>query len=139
MTAREYLEEIRSIDLQLRVKESELEKTRQDIYCLSATDYSKDKISGGRPMDISDKIAKLDALREEINNDWGRLIDERKKAKVLIQKIRDHRYISVLIERYVNAKEWEQIGNSLDYSVDGLYKLHREAIHKFEKVYSKRQ
>ena len=136
MTAREYLEEIRSIDLQLRVKESELEKTRQDIYCLSATDYSKDKISGGRPMDLSDKIAKLDALREEINNDWDRLIDERKKAKVLIQKIRDHRYISVLIERYVNAKEWEQIAKCLDYSKVGLYTLHRIALKKFDEVYS---
>ena len=52
MTGREYLNQIRDTDLNIRCKEREIFRIRQDIMSLQAIDYSKDKVSGGQPITI---------------------------------------------------------------------------------------
>ena len=42
MTGREYLNQIRDTDLNIRCKEREIFRIRQDIMSLQAIDYSKD-------------------------------------------------------------------------------------------------
>ena len=65
MTAKEYLEYVRSLDTRLRIKELEITQLRNDICSIQALDYSRDKITGGSPIDISGKIVRLDELIRE--------------------------------------------------------------------------
>ena len=46
MTAKEYLEYVRSLDTRLRIKELEITQLRNDICSIQALDYSRDKITG---------------------------------------------------------------------------------------------
>lgn len=66
MTAKEYLNNVRTIDIQLKVKEHRLEKLRQDLYALQSIDYSKDRVDGGQGLDMGDKIAKIQRAGKEV-------------------------------------------------------------------------
>ena len=70
MTGREYLNQIRDTDLNIRCKEREIFRLRQDIMSLQAIDYSRDRITGGQPITIADKVANLDAVTDEIMKEW---------------------------------------------------------------------
>ena len=82
MTGREYLIQIRDTDLNIRCKEREIFRLRQDIMSLQAIDYSKERISGGQPITIADKVANLDAVTDEIMREWSTYFQERERARL---------------------------------------------------------
>ena len=88
MTAKEYLEYVRSLDTRLRIKELEITQLRNDICSIQALDYSRDKITGGSPIDISGKIVRLDELIRKANEDWDRLMEERERQSALLQRLK---------------------------------------------------
>ena len=77
VTAKEYLRTVLEANLELRSKEDELATYRQDCYSISAIDYSKDRVTGGASTDISDKIAKLSKLIQDVDKRWEELIQWR--------------------------------------------------------------
>ena len=101
MTAKEYLEYIRSLGVRIRMEEQQIAWLRQDICSIQALDYSKDRITGGRPLDVSDKIARLDELIEKAYVDWDRFIDIRAEARQLISELASTKQQEVLIRRYI--------------------------------------
>ena len=131
MTAKEYLQQLRTIDMQLRNMESQLHKLHQDIYCLQATDYSKDKTMGGKQVDIGDKVAKINDEADKINAAWDRLIDLRAEARERIGQLTNVYHRIILIERYVNAKSWEQVALMIHYTYRRTTQLHGEALAEF--------
>ena len=135
MTAKEYLNRVRSIEAELRNKESRLAKFRQDILTLQSIDYGKDRVDGGVPMDMADKIAKIETLEQQVNDEWDELIYKREEAAQLIEQLENPKYKGVLIERYINCKSWEKIAVELNYSWNGLFKIHGKALREFQKVY----
>lgn len=133
MTAKEYLEYVRSLDTRLRIKELEITQMRNDICSIQALDYSRDKITGGSPIDISGKIVRLDELIREANEDWDRLIDEREKAKHLIAAIESEKQREVLTRRYISNERWEAIAFSMGISWPSTHRLHHRALKNFQK------
>ena len=106
MNAKEYLEYIRSLDIRLRMKESQISRLRADICCIQALDYTKDRISGGSPVDISDKIARLDELIRTANEEWDELIAERERANARIRKLESIKQQEVLTRRFIYNEKW---------------------------------
>lgn len=137
MDAKEYLQSIRDIDRQLRVREREWQSLRQDVCSLQSLDYSKDVVSGGRLVGLDDKIARLVDMFEEINAEWGELINRKQKARALIRMLPDVMEQTVLIERYILARDWAQIAFNLDLSEASMYRVHREALEKFSEIFFK--
>lgn len=84
MTGREYLNQIRDTDLNIKCKEREVLRLQQDIMYLQALDYSKDIVSGGQPITFEDKIANIDALSNELMREWSGYLRERERARFLI-------------------------------------------------------
>lgn len=136
MTAKEYLNNVRTIDIQLKVKEHRLVKLRQDLYTLQSIDYSKDRVDGGQGLDMGDKIAKIQEMEKKINAEWDELIFVRDQAEEKINQLPDMMYRAVLLERYINCKDWENIAVDLHYSWKGIFKLHGRALKSFEIVHS---
>lgn len=135
MDAKEYLQSIRDIDRQLRVREREWQSLRRDIYSLQSLDYSKDVVSGGRPTWLDDKIARLVDALEEIKAEWDVLIDRRQKARALIRKLPDVTEQTVLIERYILARSWEQIAFDLGVTWRHAWRVHERAFKKFSEIF----
>lgn len=130
-SARDYLEQIRHLESRLRIKESQIAQYRRDICSLRALDYTADKICGGSPIDVSDKIARLDELIRETNREWDEFINAREKAEELIKKLESVRQQEVLTKRYIQNKRWEQIAVEMNITWRHTFRLHRAALEEF--------
>ena len=137
MTGREYLIQIRDTDLNIRCKEREIFRLRQDIMSLQAIDYSKERISGGQPITIADKVANLDAVTDEIMKEWSTYLQERERARFMINQIRSTKQRTVLVDRYINGCTWEKVAELIDCSRQNVHNLHKRAIKSFEEIYKK--
>lgn len=135
MNAKEYLEYIRSLDIRLRMKESQISRLRADICCIQALDYTKDRISGGSPVDISDKIARLDELIRTANEEWDELIAERERANARIRKLESIKQQEVLTMRFIYNEKWEVIAVKMDITWQGTWQLFYRALKNFQKIF----
>lgn len=131
MTAKEYLEYVRSLEVRLRMKEERIAQLQHDICSLQALDYAKDKITGGSPIDVSDKIARLDELIRDTNREWDELIEMREQAKTLIAKLESATQQEVLTKRYIQNKRWEQIAVEMNITWRYTFRIHRAALEAF--------
>lgn len=135
MNAKEYLEYIRSLDIRLRMKESQISRLRADICCIQALDYTKDRISGGSPVDISDKIARLDELIRTANEEWDELIAERERANACIRKLDSIKQQEVLTRRFIYNEKWEVIAVKMNVTWQSVWKLYYRALKSFQKIF----
>ena len=135
MTAKEYLEYVRSLDTRLRIKELEITQLRNDICSIQALDYSRDKITGGSPIDISGKIVRLDELIRKANEDWDRLIDERERANTRIRKLESIKQQEVLTRRFIYNEKWEAIAVKMNITWQSVWKLYYRALKSFQKIF----
>lgn len=137
MTGREYLNQIRDTDLNIKCKEREVLRLQQDIMYLQALDYSKDIVSGGQPITFEDKIANIDVLSNELMREWSGYLRERERARFLINAISSAKQKAVLIDRYINCYTWEKVAKLIGCSVQNIHNLHKRAIRNFEVIFKK--
>ena len=78
-----------------------------------------------------DLIIKIIDLEKEITKDIDRLIDEKRKAKTVIDKL-DGSYRLVMSMRYLECMKWEEIAYRLGYSIQAVYKIHGQALKRVE-------
>ena len=135
MNAKEYLEYVRSLDIRLRMKDSQISQLQRDIYCIQALDYTKDRISGGSPVDISDKIARLDELIREVNEEWDELIAERERANARIRRLESIKQQEVLTRRFIYNEKWEVIAVKMNITWQSVWKLYYRALKSFQKIF----
>ena len=134
MNAKEYLEYVRSLDIRLRMKDSRISQLQRDICCIQALDYTKDRISGGSPVDISDKIARLDELIREANEEWDELIAERERANARIRRLESIKQQEVLTRRFIYNEKWEVIAVKMNITWQGTWQLFYRALKNFQKI-----
>lgn len=134
MTGAEFLESIWDLEEDIRLKEEEVAKIRDDIKYLKAVDTTKDKVDGGKPMDIADKIGKLEEVKDKLNTEWDKLIDRREKARGLIKLVQTGVYRDILTRRYINHSPWGPIARKMCFREDYARHLLAPAIIEFEKV-----
>lgn len=135
MNAKEYLEYVRSLDIRLRMKDAQISQLQRDICCIQALDYTKDRISGGSPVDISDKIARLDELIREANEEWDELIAERERANACIQRLESIKQQEVLTRRFIYNEKWEVIAVKMNITWQSVWKLYYRALKSFQKIF----
>ena len=143
MTAKEYLEQpkakaelmqIRRLDKALKSIETEIDQCRADMYSLHATDYSKDRVSGGQGEDISAKVAKLSEYMEKRNRQWDELIIAKTNIRIKIDNVSDYLLRTVLVEYYVLQHTWEEVSIHIGYSWPQTHRLHAKALQAYEDV-----
>lgn len=131
MTAKEYLWRVRDAEQELRQLEMEYKQARDDMLHLKAIEYDKERVSTSRIGDLSDAIAALERYAEEVNAQWNRLIALRKAAKVLIGRVPDGRYRTILQGRYLYGQSWEQVAVGLGYTYRHVLWMHGKALQSF--------
>ena len=135
MNAKEYLEYVRSLEVRLRMKEERIAQLQHDIYSLQALDYAKDKITSGSPIDVSDKIARLDELIRDTNREWDELIEMREQAKTFISKLESAKQQEVLTRRFLQNEKWEVIAVKMEITWQGTWQLFYRALKNFQKIF----
>lgn len=134
MTAREYLERLRTIDRDINAmlehKQEMLERATSirsmpDGVCVQTSTSSR----------VETAAIKLADYGEEINLCVDRLVDSKREAKRLIDMLQDSRFRSILSYRYLYDWPWEKIMGQMHYEIAQTFRLHGYALLDFEKVY----
>lgn len=133
MTAKEYLNNIRSFRPRLRIKEQQLQQLRRDIGSLKAVDCTRERVCGTPHMDIADKIAQIDELITQINTELDELIRAREEARQLIDRLQDVREQQVLSARYILCETWEQIAVDMGFTRQHTHRIHGAALVSLQK------
>ena len=83
---------------------------------------------------MEDTIVKIIDLQEEINRDIDQLVDLKREIMVVIKKISNVEYQTILENRYLSFMSWEQIAVKMKYSIQQIYRLRDRAHKVVEKI-----
>ena len=132
MTAKEYLQQARTLDLLINVKQDELYALR-----LTATSVSSpvlgDKVKSGSINSAMQIVDKIIALQELINSEVDRLVDLKAEIHEKIEKVYNPQLIVVLTDKYINGFTLEQIAERMGVAHKTVYRLHGQALQVFRK------
>ena len=134
MTAKEYLEQARFLDLRIDAKLEEVD--RLNALATKATSVYSD-VPGSPNRDtakMAKTIEKIVDLENEINRDIDSLVDLKRDISNVIKQIQNQEYQYILEQRYLHFVKWEVIAVNLGYDVRWIYKLHGSALKRIENV-----
>lgn len=135
MTAKQYLRQLRRLDLIINAKLVQLDELRS--LALKITP-SPDPAGGGRKTNadrICGIVAKLIDLERDIDKAIDRLIDLKKEAAEMIDGLDDDLLRLVLTHRYINGRTWCEVAYELGCTPQWAHKLHARALAEFEQKY----
>lgn len=135
MSTREYLSDIRFIDIKIKRKE------RQIAVLKDMTTDMTQKLSDlpkGKPMEDS-PMASIIIKIIDLENEVKKLKDvlDDKKALVLsyILQLENDEYQTLLISRYLQFMSWDDISKEMHYTKRWLYKMHGTALVLFAAIF----
>lgn len=77
---------------------------------------------------MEDIIVKIVDLENDINQDIDMLVDLKTEIMQVIKKVDDLELQTLLEQRYLNFRTWEQIAVDMGYNVRHLYRMHDKAL-----------
>lgn len=133
MTAKEYLNQLISIEKLIQVKTTERERLMAlATKVTSALSDCKVETSPDNTK-IQNIIIKMAELREEIEEQASRYTTLYRKIEEEIDDIEDDRYKILLIMRYMKGASFSDIADKLGYEKRWTLVLHKRALQDFEK------
>lgn len=135
MTAKDYLRQIRRMDIQINQLLKELSDIRQSETWLSSIDYSADRVQHS----VSDAsyvktIERYVDLQIKIDKKIDRYVSRKNKAIEEIQRLSKDDHVDILFKRYVEYKSFEEICTEMNLSYYRIIHLHGEALNEFNKT-----
>lgn len=136
MNAKEYLEQIETLDIKIRQKQDQLDSLRETAGGAAAIRYDKENVQLSITSDIVERnVIRLIEMEEQIFAEKVRLESIKNTIVEQIQGLEDNRYIQILYLRYVKMEKFLEISKQTDYDYDYVRVLHGEALGYFEMRY----
>lgn len=131
MTKKEF-KEILYLDHLINSKIRLLENLRHSRLQVKSLQFKTDVVKESHVKNHQeDIIIRIIDLEKEITKDIDKLINEKKRAKSVIDGL-DGPYKLVMSMRYLECMKWEEIAYRLDYSIQAVYKIHGQALKRVE-------
>lgn len=127
MTAKEYLSQAYMLNDEINAKLETLESLKAIATKITAANSGMPG-GNGDPHGKEDVIIKIAELNEEIKKDVDRLVDIKRDIIRTINGISNRTHRVLLIKRYVNGEDWENIAVDMGYYIRHIYALHGKAL-----------
>lgn len=127
MTAKEWLRRGWKIDQEINSLLRTKRETRDRLTSITAG-YDGDPVQGTRDPHKYDRLVELDS---KIDERVDQLVQIKAEITDAIAQVQDSRYRTLLTERYMEFKTWEQIAVDMDYSRQHIDRLHGQALKEF--------
>lgn len=131
-TPKEYLRQLKTASIKIEQKEDELERLKAAAESISANNESE-RVQTTPKDRVSEDVARIMDLKEEINRDIEKLLILRNKIINEIQSLDSPVYIDILYKRYVEYKTLEEIAVEMSYSYRQVLRLHGLALQDFKR------
>lgn len=133
MTAKQYLGQIRSLDIKIRQRKREIEELKLSATCTGSISAQGEKVQTSAS---GDKLLNAVARYVDLEAETQGMIDAMQKRRhdiiAEIQSLEDSRYIEILYKRYVEFKSFEFIACEMHYNYTWICELHGKALKAFE-------
>ena len=131
--AKEYLRQLRGMDVAAEQKLRELSERRHRLKGSGSIDYAKERVQTTPEGEASFVliVAKAVDLEQEINEEIDQLLQRKHQIITEIQRLPDSRYVQLLYKRYVQYKRFEVIAEEMQYSFPHVMRLHEMALKDF--------
>lgn len=117
MTDKEYMMQILRIDDRIDSIKRDIEaQIERKADTLSATDYSKDRISGGSNSDLSNIVVSIEQCIVMQQREITRLNAIKEEVRWVISQVRPNELAMLLTERYAQGQSWKDVSDILGYS-----------------------
>lgn len=134
MTAKEYMEQARFLDMQINSKTEQL-KALNELATKVTTVYSDMPHSPNRNTSrMEETIAKIIDLENEIDKDINILVDLKKEIIGVVSKVGTPEYRTILEMRYLQFKKWEQIALLMSTDLRWVYRMHGKALKEVHEI-----
>lgn len=128
MTAKEYLSQYRMLNARIDAKLAQAERLRHLAQSAGGQGNSGG-VHSTQPRDrVGELTAKIVDLESEINSEIDTLVDLEREIRGCIAKITNENQRAVLEMKYINGWTLVQIAVVLNYSLDGIKKIHKRAL-----------
>lgn len=125
---KEYLKRYKRAKQRIEAITTELENIRLEALP-GGIDYSRDKIqSSPSNSQMDDYIIKVETLINKLNKLKSDSVDICTEILNVISSIDDDTYQAVLHRRYILLQSWEEISESMHYSMQWVLLKHGEAL-----------
>jgi len=132
VTAKEYLQEIRKLDLYINQKQTEYDALYKLRGGAGGIDYAQERVQtcpdGQGFTKISDGLVDL---QKEINAQIDRFYNLRNERIDQIQQMDKPEHTDILFRRYVQYESFERISYDMGYSYKSACNLHGAALTEF--------
>ena len=128
----EFLSQARHIDVQINSKLEELHSLKAMAEKVTTT-YQSDMVDGSRDVHKREGIiCKIIDLQNEINSDIDQLVDLKISIRQIIESLPDMEGRTVLSLRYVRLLKWQEVADTMGYSLRRVHNFHDRAIQYLE-------
>lgn len=137
MTAKTYLNQIQKAEIKIADGLEELARLKALATKVTSAMDGEVVSSSKNPDKMTDAVAKILKLQEEINRDVDKYVDIKNEATELLAQVENPTHYKILHSRYVLYKTWEQIACEIGFTYQWVCKLHGVALIEFEKIMKK--
>lgn len=131
---KEQLSRVRYIDKEIDAKEEVRVQMEKRLTSVKATQWREIDVQGGVRKTTEDRILEYIEYSEHINELIDQLVDLKMTVVEQIENVDDGLYRTILTERYINNKNWEEVAKAINYSERRTLQYHNDALREFAKV-----
>lgn len=136
MTAKEYLMQIKLLDIKIQQKEAQVDNLKDRATSVGGQQTDAVRVQSSKDGDtIGRKVVKYADIEAEIEADTYELLQLKHSIINQIQQLTDSRYVELLYKRYVEYKRLELIAVEMNYDYDWVRTLHGYALQEFANKY----
>ena len=133
MRAKQYLNQIRTLDARIRGLQHHCDELRANITASGSAEG--ERVKSSREQDpVAARIIRCVDLEFKIDHEIDRLIEMKDTIIHQINGLDNGTYIELLSLRYVFLKKWEEIADEMGYVERQIYRIHGEALLAFERI-----
>lgn len=137
MTAKEYLEQARYLDMRIDSKLEQVSSLNDLATKCTAVMTGMPNSPSKSTSQMADTISKIVDMENEINSDIDRLVDLKEEVTGVINSVENSEYRTLLEKRYLCFKQWEDIAVEMSCNVRWIYRLHGRALEKVDDLLKK--
>lgn len=130
MTAKEWLKRGWKLDQEIAALERTKQATRERLMSVTAG-YDGEPVQGTRDPHRYDRLMELE---EKINQRIDQLVAVKREIVDAIAQVPDSRYRTLLTERYLSFRTWEQIADYMSIDPRHATRLHGWALLSLEQI-----
>lgn len=132
MTPKEYLQQIRKLDILIDHKNEQLCDLKLRVTSITPS-YEGERVrSSGSQDKLGETVTKIMMLKDEINSDIDQLVDLKREIMKIVDSLGNPEMINLLYRRYFKYEKWEKIAYKMNYSIRGVHKLHGKALQEID-------